>query len=112
MLGDSRFPETTQFDMVRAFAMLAQLRVLPFKPDDRLDIVPADYVSKAIVHIHMAERPRYPSYNLSSGTSALTYKQVYGDDVVLRVATVTKLTRNLFLAVVIPILGHSTRSSA
>jgi uncharacterized integral membrane protein (TIGR00698 family) len=36
--------------------------------------------------------------------SALTYKQVYGDDVVLRVATVTKLTRNLFLALVIPIL--------
>jgi uncharacterized membrane protein YadS len=36
--------------------------------------------------------------------AALTYKQVYGDDVVLRVATVTKLTRNLFLAVVIPLL--------
>jgi uncharacterized integral membrane protein (TIGR00698 family) len=36
--------------------------------------------------------------------SALTYKQVYGDDVVLRVATVTKLTRNIFLAVVIPVL--------
>lgn len=36
--------------------------------------------------------------------AALTYKQVYGDDVVLRVATVTKLTRNIFLAVVIPIL--------
>ena len=36
--------------------------------------------------------------------AALTYKQMYGDDVVLRVATVTKLTRNIFLAVVIPIL--------
>jgi uncharacterized integral membrane protein (TIGR00698 family) len=36
--------------------------------------------------------------------AALTYRQVYGDDVVLRVATVTKLTRNLFLAVVIPLL--------
>ena len=30
--------------------------------------------------------------------AALTYKQVYDDDVVLRVATVTKLTRNIFLA--------------
>jgi thioester reductase-like protein len=76
VLGDSRFPETTQFDMVRAFAMLAQLRVLPFKPDDRLDIVPADYVSKAIVHIHQAERPRHSSYNLSSGTSSLTFRQI------------------------------------
>lgn len=36
--------------------------------------------------------------------SALTYKQLYADDVVLRVATVTKLTRNLFLAAVIPFL--------
>ena len=30
--------------------------------------------------------------------AALTYRQMYADDVVLRVATVTKLTRNLFLA--------------
>ena len=36
--------------------------------------------------------------------ASLTYKQVYGDDVVLRVATVTKLTRNIFLALVIPLL--------
>jgi uncharacterized integral membrane protein (TIGR00698 family) len=36
--------------------------------------------------------------------AALTYKQVYADDVVLRAATVTKLTRNIFLAVVIPLL--------
>ena len=37
--------------------------------------------------------------------AALTYKQVFGDDTVLRVATVTKLTRNLFLAAVIPYLA-------
>ena len=36
--------------------------------------------------------------------AALTYKQIYADDVVLRVATVTKLTRNIFLAAVIPLL--------
>jgi len=36
--------------------------------------------------------------------AALTYKQVYDDQVVLNVATVTKLTRNIFLAAVIPIL--------
>jgi uncharacterized membrane protein YadS len=36
--------------------------------------------------------------------AALTYKQIYADDVVLRTATVTKLTRNIFLAVVIPFL--------
>jgi uncharacterized integral membrane protein (TIGR00698 family) len=36
--------------------------------------------------------------------AALTYRQMYADDVVLRVATVTKLTRNLCLAAVIPLL--------
>lgn len=36
--------------------------------------------------------------------AALTYRQMYADEVVLQVATVTKLTRNLFLAVVIPVL--------
>ena len=36
--------------------------------------------------------------------AALTYRQIYADDTVLRVATVTKLTRNLFLAAVIPLL--------
>src|SRR6185436_516123 len=53
--------------------------------------------------------------------AALTYKQVYNDDIVLRVATVTKLTRNIFLAGVIPVLtwlhvretgGRTTRASA
>jgi len=76
VLGDSRFPETTQFDMVRAFAMLAQLPVLPFNPDWRLDIVPANYVSKAIVKIHQTDKPRWNAYNLSSGTASLTYRQV------------------------------------
>ena len=44
--------------------------------------------------------------------AALTYRQIYGDDVVLRVATVTKLTRNLFLAAVIPLLTWMHRRSA
>lgn len=34
--------------------------------------------------------------------SALTYKQVFGDEMVLTVAAITKLTRNMFLAAVIP----------
>jgi uncharacterized integral membrane protein (TIGR00698 family) len=44
--------------------------------------------------------------------AALTYRQIYGDDVVLRVATVTKLTRNLFLAAVIPLLTWMHRRAA
>lgn len=46
--------------------------------------------------------------------AALTYRQIYADDAVLRVATVTKLTRNLFLAAVIPLLTwmHTRERSA
>ncbi len=76
VLGDSRFPETTQFDMVRAFVMLAKMPLLPFDPDWRLDIVPVDFVSKAIVHLHMKDRPRHGAYNLSSGTASLTYREI------------------------------------
>jgi uncharacterized integral membrane protein (TIGR00698 family) len=65
------------------------------------------YVAHALLH-------RSETVGLFLGTAvhdtsqvvgaALTYRQLYADDVVLRVATVTKLTRNLFLAGVIPLL--------
>lgn len=38
--------------------------------------------------------------------AALAYKEIFHDDVVLKTATVTKLTRNLFLAPVVPLLAY------
>jgi len=76
VLGDSRFAATTQFDMVRAFVMLARLPVLPFNPQWRLDIVPADYVGKAIVALHQKESLEHGCYHLSSGQDSLTYSQI------------------------------------
>ncbi|MCX4246116.1 SDR family oxidoreductase [Paraliomyxa miuraensis] len=76
VLGDSRFPETTQFDMVRAFAALAYMRVLPLDPDWRMDICPADYVAKGIITVHMAEQPRYDAYNLSAGMASPSYREI------------------------------------
>jgi thioester reductase-like protein len=76
VLGDSRFPETTQFDMVRSFVFLAQLPLLPFESTSKLDIVPADYVSRAIVEIHQSERPKHGIYHLSSGTGSLSYADI------------------------------------
>ncbi|MFN0121125.1 MAG: YeiH family protein [Blastocatellia bacterium] len=45
--------------------------------------------------------------------AAMTYKEIYQDDKVLQAATVTKLTRNLFLAVVVPglALAHLRRTN-
>lgn len=76
VMGDSGRPETAQFDMVQAFDMLARLPVLPLRPDDKIDIVPANYVGGAIVKIHQMEKPNYGIYHLSSGTGAQTYKEL------------------------------------
>jgi thioester reductase-like protein len=76
VLGDSRFAATTQFDMVRAFVMLARLPLLPFRPDWRLDIVPADYVGRAIVALHQRADAPHERYHLSAGAGSLTYQQI------------------------------------
>eukprot|EP00924_Labyrinthula_sp_SR-Ha-C_P007021 maker-scaffold_8-snap-gene-7.15-mRNA-1 protein AED:0.01 eAED:0.01 QI:86/1/1/1/1/1/4/139/434 len=44
--------------------------------------------------------------------SALTYSTIYGDETALRVATVTKLSRNILLAGVIPYLSYKTNAAA
>jgi nucleoside-diphosphate-sugar epimerase len=76
VMGDSRRPETSQFDMVQAFDVLARLPVLPLRPDDRIDIVPANYVGRAIVAIHQKEQPAHDIYHLSSGMGAQTYREI------------------------------------
>jgi len=78
VLGDSRRPETTQFDMVKAFAFLARLPALPLKPKDRIDIVPVDYVAEAVTRLHLAEAPDHRIYHLSAGEGALTYEAITG----------------------------------
>ncbi len=76
ILGDSRYAATTQFDMVRAFAFLASLPILPFRPEDRLDIVNVDFVADSIVTLHQKETPNHGIYHLSSGTASQTYRQL------------------------------------
>jgi thioester reductase-like protein len=76
VLGDSRRAETTQFDMVRAFVFLAGLPVLPFRPTDRIDIVPVDYVAESVVGLHQKPDPLHEIYHLSSGTASETFGQL------------------------------------
>ncbi len=76
VLGDSRAPETTQFDMVRAFVFLAGLPVLPLRPKDRVDIVNVDFVADAIVTLHQKLNPQHEIYHLSSGTMSQTFREL------------------------------------
>jgi thioester reductase-like protein len=76
VLGDSRRPETNQFEMVRAFVFLAGLPALPFLPTDRIDIVPVDYVASAISMLHQNEKPEHEIYHLSSGVGSETFQEL------------------------------------
>lgn len=67
VMGDSRHPRTTQFDMVRATCVLVDAPFVPMRADARVDIVNADYVGRAIADIHVKQAPKYDCYHLSSG---------------------------------------------
>src|SRR6202043_1376698 len=76
VLGDSRHPETTQFDMVKAFVFLAGLPALPFPSKDKIDIVNVDFVADAIATLHQKENPQHDTYHLSSGVESQTFRQL------------------------------------
>src|ERR1700691_4328109 len=76
VLGDSRYAETTQFDMVRSFVFLADLPVLPFRPTDKIDIVNVDFVADAIATLHQKDQPQHDIYHLSSGLESQTFRQL------------------------------------
>ena len=76
VLGDSRYPQTTQFDMVRSFVFLAGLPVLPFRPHDKIDIVNVDFVADAISTLHMKANPEHDTYHLSSGNDSQTFREL------------------------------------
>ncbi|MBI1954829.1 MAG: SDR family oxidoreductase [Acidobacteria bacterium] len=76
VLGHSRRAATTQFDMVRAFVLLASMPVLPFRPHDQIDIVPVDFVADSVVALHQKEKPQHDIYHLSAGAASQTYRQL------------------------------------
>lgn len=76
VLGDSRYPETTQFDMVKAFVFLAGLPVLPFRPRDKIDIVNVDFVADAIATLHQKDNPEHDTYHLSSGVGSQNFCEI------------------------------------
>lgn len=76
VMGDSRFPETTQFDMVRAFVGLTDMPVLPMDGNCRQEIVNADWVGRAIADLHVKPEPLHRIYHLSAGKAARTAHEI------------------------------------
>lgn len=76
VMGDTRFPETSQFDMVQATCFLADLPFVPIKPDSKLDIVNADWAGPAIAKLHVKPDPGWDCYHLSGGTASGTPEEL------------------------------------
>src|SRR5579863_4403801 len=76
VLGDSRYAETTQFDMVKAFVFLGGLPALPFRPTDKIDIVNVDFVADAVATLHQKDRPQYDTYHLSSSLESQKFREL------------------------------------
>src|ERR1700754_3545509 len=56
--------------MVSAVVMLARMGVIPLRPEARHDIVPANFVGKAIAELHQKEAPKHRIYHLSAGVGS------------------------------------------
>ncbi|MFZ1865407.1 MAG: SDR family oxidoreductase [Polyangiales bacterium] len=76
VIGDSRFAQTTQFDMVRAVCVLTDLPLLPLSPDVRLDVVNADWVGASLAELHVREDLSQDIYHLSAGTESRTIGEI------------------------------------
>lgn len=72
LLGDGHRPETTQFDMARAFVGLAELPVVPLPEGARIDIVNTAWAAEAMVRVHLDDAAPYDTYHLSAGLASPT----------------------------------------
>jgi nucleoside-diphosphate-sugar epimerase len=76
VIGDSRFAQTTQFDMVRAVCVLTDLPFLPLSPEARLDIVNADWAGASLAELHVREDLAHDTYHLTAGTESRTVGEI------------------------------------
>jgi nucleoside-diphosphate-sugar epimerase len=75
VLGDSRRPETTQFEMVRAFVFLAGLPLLPLRAGTRW--TSCRWTSSPTPSPPPPEeKPAHDIYHLSSGAGSQTYEEL------------------------------------
>jgi nucleoside-diphosphate-sugar epimerase len=52
------------------------LPVLPFRPNDKIDIVNVDFVADAIATLHQKDSPLHDTYHLSSGRESQTFREL------------------------------------
>lgn len=76
VMGDPRFPQTTQFDMLFATKMLADLPILPLDPEGRVDIVDAEWCGHGLADLFVKPDLAHDTYHLSAGRSSPTVREI------------------------------------
>ncbi|MBX3250292.1 MAG: SDR family oxidoreductase [Myxococcales bacterium] len=77
VMGDSRHPRTTQFEMVQAFNTVFDLPAFPIRPTARVDIVNADWVGRAMFEIFRDDaKAKHGIYHLSAGEASPVAKDI------------------------------------
>ena len=76
VMGDSRFAQTTQFDMIRIVCWMLDAPAVPCHPDTRLDFVPANFVGECVARLHLKDRTEHDTYHLSAGAGSATIREV------------------------------------
>lgn len=76
VMGDSRHPRTSQFEMIRILCWMLDAPAVPCHPDTRLDFVPADFIGECVARLHLKDAPEHETYHLSAGAGAVTIREV------------------------------------
>jgi thioester reductase-like protein len=71
IMGDSRNGTPRSNVILWALATMNLLRLVPVNPESRLDVIPVDFASRAIVKLLFAKR-KYKVYHISSGNAGAT----------------------------------------
>lgn len=72
IMGDTREWVPRSYVIMWALATLNELRLIPAHSDSKIDIVPIDYVSKAIIELVLNKNRKYNVYHISSGENSHT----------------------------------------
>jgi thioester reductase-like protein len=76
IMGDSREWKPRSYVILWALATLNELRLIPTNANSKIDIIPIDYATRAIIEIILNKQRKYKVYHISSGENSYTTPQL------------------------------------
>lgn len=72
IMGDTRKWVPRSYVILWALATINHIRLLPMHSDSKIDIIPVDYATKAIIGLIFNKKRNYRVYHISSGEASIT----------------------------------------